>query len=85
MEANGDCNVPKDRSFLGNWVGTQSTEYKAKRLSAERIARLEAIGFVWDRFEAAWEESFAELLAYKEANGDCNVPQGSSLGGWVAT
>jgi len=58
-----------------------------------RIARLEAIGFVWDRidgaWERAWEQRFQELVAYKNRFGDCNVPkrcgENGTLGMWCGT
>ena len=43
-------------------------------LTPERFARLDKIGFVWDRDEARWEENFKKLLRYKENYRDCNVP-----------
>ncbi len=32
---------------LGGWVSKQRVAYNAKKLSAERITELEALGFVW--------------------------------------
>jgi hypothetical protein len=53
----GNCHVPtkyKDNTALGRWVSTQRSEYKkysegqAKTtMTAEKIARLEGIGFAW--------------------------------------
>jgi superfamily II DNA or RNA helicase len=83
-EANGHCNVPARPTSLGMWVSNQRLARNRNQLSQERIDRFNAIGFVWDPFPAAWEESFAALLVYKEANGHCNVPQSAgSLGSWV--
>ena len=36
-----------DGILIGGWVRTQRKNYKAGKLSADRIARLEAIGFKW--------------------------------------
>lgn len=47
----GDCNVPmaaEKGGALARWVSAQRAGFKSGRLAAERIARLEAIGFVWD-------------------------------------
>ncbi|MCH7864568.1 MAG: helicase associated domain-containing protein, partial [Proteobacteria bacterium] len=86
----GNCNVPNrwpENPKLGVWVATQRKDHKRGRLSDDRIARLEEIGFVWDTLEAAWEEMFTALLAYKDAHGDCNVPnrwpENLQLGTWV--
>ena len=54
----GDCLVPKeyeDKS-LGQWVMMQRTERKANRLAAERKAKLDSIGFVWEPDEQKWNE-----------------------------
>ncbi len=54
-----------------------------------RLARLEALGFDWDQSATAWETMFSELVRYKEAHGDCNVPalwsENPQLGSWVST
>ena len=64
-------------------------------MTAERAAKLEALGFVWDppngsnkQFnEVQWEVQLARLAAYKAARGDCSVPQqwaeDPKLGRWV--
>jgi hypothetical protein len=46
----GDCNVPVDwpDRQLVNWVASQRTRYRNKRLNEERIERLEDIGFEWN-------------------------------------
>jgi hypothetical protein len=55
--AHGDCSVPRGRDCsvpLGNWAKTQR-QYKrkldrgepSKGMTAERVARLEALGFAW--------------------------------------
>ena len=89
-EDNGNCNVPTkwpDNQSLGQWVNNQRAFKKNGRLSEERIARLESLGFVWDPLEANWEEMFAALQAYKAEHRHCNVPykwpDNPSLGTWV--
>jgi hypothetical protein len=70
-------------------VDRQRALYKTGKLSAERIERLEGLGFGWDPSKAAWEEGYSQLVAYKEANGDVLVPviheteDGFRLGSWV--
>lgn len=91
-EEHGHCRVPSgyktDQCALGNWVGTQR---KGKHMTEERRQRLDAIGFVWDVREAAWESGYQYLRRYLAENGDCLVPTGYStadgfkLGTWVRT
>jgi superfamily II DNA or RNA helicase len=88
----GHCRVPPqhvDNGFaLGSWVDRQRQNLKRLSLSKERRQRLDEIGFVWDPFEADWEEGYRHLVMYKEREGHCRVPQslqedGFSLGSWV--
>jgi hypothetical protein len=88
-QAHGDCDIPqkwKGDPALARWCGTQRTLCKSNKLSADRIARLNKLAFVWDPFSSAWKEMFAQLRAYKKKHGDCNVPQGykenPGLGSW---
>ena len=85
-DEHGDCNVPESQGGLGKWVSRRRGEFKAGKLSDERIARLDSIGFVWDMLEQEWLDRFNELTDYKAENGDCNVPQcQDSLGRWVSS
>ena len=60
--------------------------YKNHKLSADRINRLEQLGFMWDPHAPAWDEMFAALAAYKQAHGDCKVSRrwkdNPKLGRW---
>jgi hypothetical protein len=95
--AHGDCNVPKcwaKDPGLGTWVNHQRW-YKQQhdrgepihRMTADRVARLTALGFVWDQHEAEWEAQLAQLAAYTAVHGDRSVPRGWAedprLGTWV--
>ena len=91
-DEHGDCNAPlgwSQNPKLANWVVVQRQFRKKGQLSKERIRRLDKLGFVWDRYEAMWEEMFSKLLEYRKANGDCSVPQDwrkdRRLGSWVTT
>jgi Helicase associated domain/Helicase conserved C-terminal domain len=84
------CGVPHNHvegSYrLGRWVTKQRKRGKA--LTVERKGRLDELGFVWSAREAAWEEGFGHLKAYKEREGHCRVPKdyqkgGFRLGQWV--
>jgi len=74
----GHTNVPfhyaKDRQ-LGTWVSKQRVRIRQGTISEEEKVRLEAIGFVPNRFNARWEEMFRRLVAYKRVFGDANVPR----------
>ena len=86
----GHCNVPAKYERdpqLGAWVTHQRVLKRRGKLSHERFARLDALGFNWDPYGSAWEEIFDQLVAYKAKHGDCNVPRGygpdPQLGTWV--
>jgi hypothetical protein len=74
----GHTNVPfhyaNDRQ-LGTWVSKQRVRIRQGTISEEERVRLEAIGFVPNRFNARWEEMFRRLVAYKKIFGDANVPR----------
>ncbi len=74
----GHTNVPfhyaKDRQ-LGTWVSKQRVRLRNGTMAAEEKTRLDAIGFVPNRFNARWEEMFRRLVAYKRTYGDSNVPR----------
>jgi Helicase associated domain len=85
------CRVPiahiEGTFKLGTWIDTQRTERDT--MSAERRKRLDAIGFVWDPLESAWEKGFASLTKFKAREGHCRVPQRHvegtfRLGQWVS-
>jgi hypothetical protein len=73
---------------LGQWVSVQ--RYRKDVMPAGRKRRLDKIGFVWDRRDNLWEQSFAALLNFKRREGHCCVPTSHregelKLGWWVAT
>jgi hypothetical protein len=86
----GHCRVPishKENGFdLGRWVSRQRGSKNT--LPESRGQRLDELGFVWDPFEADWEEGFRYLTTYKQREGHCRVPSshienGFRLGGWL--
>jgi hypothetical protein len=91
----GHCNVKwgwKENPALVHWVATQRAHRKQGILSKERVQRLEELGFDWNLTRAGKAEllevRYAELLHYKQAHGNCDVPsewkENPKLGGWVA-
>ncbi|MDC3080654.1 helicase associated domain-containing protein [Rhodospirillaceae bacterium] len=87
----GNCLVPTGARYLGMrlglWVGNQRN--RKNRLNAEQIARLDALGFAWNKYTDQWEQCFSALKAYKNEFGNCVVPAGTQylgkkLGVWVA-
>jgi superfamily II DNA or RNA helicase len=89
----GHCAVPlryvtANKYQLGAWVSTQRKSLNT--ISAERKARLDALGFIWDVLSAEWEVGFQHLLVFLREHGHCRVPQhyvnadGFRLGQWVS-
>jgi hypothetical protein len=93
VEAEGHARVPRPHRTetgygLASWVNSQRT--RRDSLSVDRRERLEALdGWVWDARAAAWEEGYAHLTAYVQAEGHARVlmthraPDGYKLGSWV--
>ena len=64
--------------------------YKKGKLPLERQRRLEALPeWVWEPFEAKWEDGYKALEVYAARENDCLVPQkyktddGFPLGVWI--
>ena len=99
------CRVPHRHPAdpkLGQWVGTQRQCKKrldagnsSPGITAERVAKLEAIGFEWVMpptrvgpvDEAGWEAMLSKLAAFKAEHEHCRVPcrhpADPKLGKWV--
>lgn len=86
----GDCLVPTyfiyENYRLGQWVGVQ--RQKRLQLSAERLNKLELLGFSWNKFSDLWMRSYQALNQFYLREGHCKVPQkhiesGIKLGSWV--
>mmetsp|Transcript_58888 Transcript_58888/g.65878 ORF Transcript_58888/g.65878 Transcript_58888/m.65878 type:complete len:167 (+) Transcript_58888:102-602(+) len=73
--------IYEENPELGCWTSKQRVTYKDKKLSTERINRLNGIGFVWK------VRTQVPLVAYKEKYGTTAVPlinyEDPSLGRWV--
>jgi len=80
---NRHCNVPQNYGKLGNWVKHQRHSYKKGKLAADRVAKLEELGFQLNVF-VDWDKRFGELVEYHRVNRHCNVPRSNpQLGRWV--
>ena len=92
-QGHGDCNVPygwPENPALAKWVKGVRASQKRGDLAFERIRRLDAIGFGWERGgDCRWEEMYAELADYQQVHGHCRISTLSedcrSLGNWVHT
>ena len=81
----------EDGFRLDSWVSVQRTQYARKKLSPERIARLEGVhGWAWNSRDDRWEEGFDPLRRFVEREGHARVPvafvddDDYSLGTWAA-
>ena len=74
---------------LGQWVSFLRSCYKTKKsyLTADRITRLDSIGFVWNQPDVQWAEKYDRLVKYKKQNKTTCVPRlytaDPQLGEWV--
>ncbi len=99
-EAFGDLLVPArykspDGFALGSWIYNlrqrRANGEHASLLNEERIARLDAIGMVWDAPSLQWEKNYCRALEYYNAHGNLIVPveykspDGFALGNWIRT
>ena len=72
----GNCRVPDkwiENGFrLGQWVAVQRRSRDVT--PAEKLQRLDELGFVWDAKGAIWKEGYTHLMVCKSREGDCLVP-----------
>ena len=85
-EEHGHCDVPQGGTdaALASWVSNQRR--RKDTLSVDQRRRLEALGFKWNLHDAAWDEKFRRLEAYKIEHRHCNLSQygtDADLGRWV--
>ncbi len=71
---------------LGKWINKQRS--RRDTLAPERLARLEALGFVWDALDEKFERHIALLEGFIAREGHARVPvphveEGVPLGKWV--
>jgi hypothetical protein len=77
----GNCRVPQKSAAypsLARWVVYMRSQYKCGKLSAEKAAKLEAVGFEWNAEGSRigeWNEHFKTLKAFQKEHGHLNVLQ----------
>ena len=75
---------------MGSWCSNQRKAYTKQELSPERIQLFEAIGFMWDPFESAWQKQYTYLQEYRTIHPDRwpaqkeDYPVDNNLGSWCA-
>ncbi|MBT7350803.1 hypothetical protein HN803_08580, partial [candidate division WWE3 bacterium] len=93
VKENGNSLVSREfvtnKVKLGSWVRTQRHLETDKKLSQDRLQKLNNIGFIWDVNEYQWNEGYKHLKQYVKDNGNALVPSnykvnGFSLGNWIS-
>jgi hypothetical protein len=83
--------ITEDGFPLGSWVQTKRKQRKKGRLSAESIAELNKLGFIWDQKANMWKIGVSHLKEHIKINGNGQIPQnlkspdGYPLGLWCYT
>ena len=88
----GHCRVAQnfieDGLVLGSWIKSQRALKIKNEISAERVEKLNSIGFSWDPYSEDWENGFNVLQEFRRREGHCRVPPNFkedefTLGSWV--
>lgn len=58
---------------LGSWIANQRAKRRTGKLSAEQIARLDALGMIWNPTLDAWTKGIKAARRYHAAHGDLRV------------
>ena len=73
-----------ENPHLADWVSKQRRDFSSGRLGEALVARLNALDFIWDLEKKEWNDMFAALSEFFEAEGHCHVPDHSAvLADWV--
>lgn len=76
---------------LGGWIADQRKVRAQGRLPQKRFDKLDALGMSWARPDDTWKVAYRELCAYREQNGNLDLPQdfisssGINLYKWATT
>lgn len=70
---------------LGLWCNTQRMAKKRGTLVAERIERLDALGFVWEQQDSDWSKNYERLKCFRAREGRWPRRGEGSLSTWCNT
>lgn len=76
---------PENRP-LAEWVCRIRDRFNKKDwsyLTKERMEKLNAIGFIFNVEDAAWEAKYQQMVEFQRVNGHCRHPHAAPLGQWV--
>ena len=82
---------PSARDLIGDFkIGSWATVVRGSRekLSSERVALLNSLGFKWSRRQSDWDSKYSLLAEYVREFGHCNIEskaefKGVKLGAWL--
>ena len=84
-DGHGHLNIPTSSTDFGSWVHIQRRAKRNGMLSADKIQRLDEVGFAWVFIESRWDEKYNELAAYGAKHGNLSVPASmASLRTWIS-
>jgi superfamily II DNA or RNA helicase len=75
-EREGHCRIPRTSGELWRWAANLRTTRRAGKLSQDKVARLDDLGFSWEPEEEDFERMSQKLREFKEREGHCRVPRG---------
>lgn len=87
IDVHGNARVPARHpqdSGLGKQVSHQRDSFDSNKLSKERKKLLDKVNFIWDINEYDWQNTYKQLLQYRElhrrVNAPAKYPENKSLG-----
>ena len=72
---------------IGAWTNNQRQAYKKGELDADKVDKLNEVGFIWDPHDDAWNKNFEVYCDYVETTGKLptkkTVYQEINIGAWT--
>ena len=95
IDEHGHSNVHQrfqtpDGYKLGSWVSMKRIEKQRNNLSEQRIAELEKLGFIWERYDEIWRRGVMLLKQFIKEHGHVRIHpnfqtvDGFRLGSWAS-